>query len=62
MYGIELNNETIIISANRKIEKGALENQKWREELFALAQKHGLGKEEEGKMSALMKWWEKVWD
>ena len=62
MYGIELKNETIIISANRKIEKGALENQKWREELFALEQKHGVATEKEGKMSALIKWWEKVWE
>jgi hypothetical protein len=62
MYGIELNNETVIISANRKIERGAMENRRWREQLFALAQKHGLGKEKEGTMSAVMKWWEKVWE
>ena len=62
MYGIELNNEAIIVSANQKIEKGAAENRKWQEELFALARKHGLGKEKKGKMSALMEWWEKVWE
>ena len=62
MYGIELNNETVIISANQKIERGALENRKWQEEFFALAQKHGLRKEKERKMYALMEWWEKVWE
>jgi hypothetical protein len=62
MYGIELNNEAVILSANRKIERGAAENRKWREELFALAQEHGLAKEKEGKMSTITKWWEKVWE
>ena len=60
MYGIELQNEAVILSANSKIERGAAENVKWRQELFALAEKHGLAKEE--KKGKLLEWWNRIWE
>ena len=40
MYGIEIGNERIIRSGNEKIEQGRVENEKWRNELEALAKKY----------------------
>jgi len=41
-YGIEIGNEKIIRSANEKIEKGRVENERWRSELEVLAKKYKL--------------------
>jgi len=42
MYGLEIKNENIILAGNQKIEKGRVQNERWRKELLALAKKHGL--------------------
>ncbi|MBN1103278.1 MAG: hypothetical protein JXL84_07695 [Deltaproteobacteria bacterium] len=42
MAGIAQGDENIIRAANAKIEKGRLENERWRNELLALGEKHGL--------------------
>ena len=41
LIGIESNNENLIERANEKIEKGRVENERWRKELNALGKKHG---------------------
>lgn len=47
VLGIERNDEGIIRMANEKIEKGAAENQKWRSEIMAMYEKHGVADEKE---------------
>jgi hypothetical protein len=54
MYGLEMKDEKIVLAANEKIQRGAVQNQKWRTELVALARKHGLSAE---KKQEEKKWW-----
>ena len=50
MIGLEQKDESIIRAGNSKIEKGRVENVRWRKELVALSEKHKVGmKEEKGK-------------
>jgi len=42
MVGLEQGDENIIRAANQKIDKGRLENERWRNELLTLAERHGL--------------------
>ncbi|MEW6668924.1 MAG: hypothetical protein AB1512_27255 [Thermodesulfobacteriota bacterium] len=42
MVGLEQQDVNIVRAANRKIEKGRAENERWRKELTALTGKHGL--------------------
>ena len=45
LLGIERNDTAIIRMANEKIEKGAAENAKWRTEIMAMYEKHGVADE-----------------
>ena len=49
MIGIDQKDESIIQVGNSKIEKGRVENKRWRKELIALAEKHGVKAEEKKK-------------
>jgi hypothetical protein len=42
MVGIETKQESFIITANRQIEKGRIETEKWRTELIKMYQQYGL--------------------
>ncbi|MBW2115942.1 MAG: hypothetical protein JRH04_14190 [Deltaproteobacteria bacterium] len=42
MVGIETKQEPLIRVANRQIEKGRIENEKWRRELIDLYRKYGV--------------------
>jgi hypothetical protein len=42
MLGIRSGDENIVLDANRKIEKGRIENERWQKELLELAEKHGV--------------------
>lgn len=44
MLGLETNDAFVIRAANKKIEKGRLETERWRRELILLAERHGLKK------------------
>ena len=48
MIGIEQKDESIIRAGNSKIEKGRVENVRWRKELVALSEKHKVGMKEKG--------------
>ena len=45
MIGLEQKDESIIILANQKIEKGRIETERWRQELMPFAKKHGAEEE-----------------
>ena len=47
LAGLEKKDETLIRAANEKIEKGRIENERWRKELMALYERHGVA--EKGK-------------
>jgi len=49
MYGIKNGDNNVVMSANRKIEKGRVENERWRKELMELAEKQGLKQSKEEK-------------
>ncbi|RJR40115.1 MAG: hypothetical protein C4576_20210 [Desulfobacteraceae bacterium] len=49
MYGIKNGDNNVVMSANRKIEKGRLENERWRKGLMELAEKQGLKQSKEEK-------------
>ena len=44
MFGLETNDVFVIQAANKKIEKGRLQTERWRKELMLLAETHGLKK------------------
>lgn len=44
MFGLETNDVFVIQAANKKIEKGRIETERWRRELDLLAETHGLKK------------------
>lgn len=45
MLGIEINNEKMILGANKTIEQGNVEIQQWRDDFTALCTKYGVGQE-----------------
>ena len=49
MLGIEKNDKNLIILSNEKIEKGRVENERWRKELMALCKQHGVAEEKKVK-------------
>jgi len=46
MLAIEKQDSSLIRPANENLEKGRLENERWRKELIALADKHGVRPQE----------------
>jgi hypothetical protein len=56
MIAIEIKDPSLINAVNEKLEKGRLENQRWRRELTALSDKYGLKPAEgEGYTESIMK-------
>jgi len=49
MLGIEKNDKNLIILSNEKIEKGRVENERWRKELNALCKQRGVAEEKKVK-------------
>ena len=49
MLGIEKNDKNLIIMSNEKIEKGRIENERWRKELDTLCQQQGVAEEKKVK-------------
>ena len=49
MLGIEKKDKNLIILSNEKIEKGRVENERWRKELMALSKQHGVAEEKKVK-------------
>ncbi len=47
MLGIEKKDPILIQAANQQIQKGRVENEKWREKLYALYKEHGVKEKEE---------------
>ncbi|MBW2616539.1 MAG: hypothetical protein JRD02_10240 [Deltaproteobacteria bacterium] len=45
--GLERKDEYLIRAANEKIEKGRMENEKWRNMLIEICKKHGVGEKKE---------------
>ena len=49
MLGIEKKDRNLIILSNEKIEKGRVENERWRKELMAISKQHGVAEEKKVK-------------
>ena len=49
LAGLEKKDEILIRAANEKIEKGRIENARWRKELMALYEKHGVAEKDKKK-------------
>lgn len=47
LLGLEMKNENLIRLANEKIERGRVENERWRKELTALSKKHSIAEKKD---------------